>query len=217
MVIAAFLIATLVCIAFLGVIYGGRDFFQEQSRKRMVRGMERAGIEGVKADDFEAATGTYGDIHIDVKRKHWTIDFEATLPPAIIGYDELVDRFASDELQESLAGMGLRLGKGDTIVGSFAQEAADEESFVAVGARAAMCSRVRDLRQYVPAELLERIPKLHGARELDELLRDLETHFPDAGDEVREAYRLALKRDQSPRLVERAKRWLGDVQVSAAH
>lgn len=221
MILAAFLISTAAVLLALAAIAGAQRAAQEKARENLEREVSSF-LEGARATDGEHASGTFDGMKVDIALGHHEIDYTIELPPAVLRYSELVERFGDDELKHTLYMLGLTVepapgapGKAkDRLVGSVPREPGLGENLVTIANRLAVAQTVRALRKHAPGELLERLAGAHSAYDIDQILIQLTQHFPDAP-ETEEAIELAAEREHGhpDRVRARAQQWLTRAQA----
>lgn len=215
MITAVFLVGVAACLLVVSLLLGVRGALRARAAKRLGRDLS-AFLREVEVSDHEHAQGTFDGLPVCVTIGHGTIAAEVELPDAAMPYDEIVERYASDELEHELARADAEVDTRDRVSLRLIREADLSDTLGTLAKRLAVVRDVRDLRRFVPAELLTRVPRLRTAAEVDAVLAAMARVFPDAI-ETREAFAAAVARYQDPRLAARAKRLLGLDLAVAAH
>lgn len=214
MIMASFLVGLAACMVLAGLMYGARDAMRERARVAMQRELANV-LERPVATDAEHASGRFAGMEVTVHAGHDVVSAKVALPPAVLSYQELLERFGTDGLRERMVALRCRLTGDDQVELAVAREATLADSLATLGKRLQLVREVRELRRFAPAELLGRVPRVRSAYEIDQLLDQLSLHFPEAP-ETREAFEVAAARAGDKKLAERAREWLAARLVRAA-
>jgi hypothetical protein len=208
MVIAAFIIASLAIIVALGAFQGAQKAQQEKTRQQIAEAVSSFLADSV-APDAEHAEGRLGEAHVKLSLGHYEITFEVKLPPAMVPYPALVDRFANRALRERLAEFQLEVAAGDIVRGAVPREPSLGETLVTISKRLELIDSILGLRRHAPSVLLESMKTAHDTRQIDEVLLALSYTYPTAP-ETEEAIEWAahLEHSHPERIRERAAQWL---------
>jgi len=163
-------------------------------------------VEIPKADVF---TGNWRGMPVRIELHLYAIHYEITLPFAVIPQPTIFARYASRELVTRMKRLELRV-EHDRVIGRVPRENGLAESLVTVEQRIPIAQEVRALRRHVPAELVDAIAAAPSTLEVDRLLGELATWFPESP-EMAEAIELASQRDPqwAERVRGRALTWIG--------
>ena len=207
MVIASFFISTAVVLLALGAIQAGRRAAHERDRAFLEQEVKTF-LTDPKVPDAEHASGLWQGMPLDIGVGHDAITFSVRLTPAVVPYKELLDKFGGG-LAHELEVQGVTLDDADTLHGTVPRETSLPENLVTVENRLPLAARVRDLRRFAPGELVQRIERARSTRDIDAILIELATHFPDSP-EMEEAIERAAEREHAhpDRVRERAQGWL---------
>lgn len=214
MITASFLVGLAACLVLVGLMYGARDAMRERARASMQRELAHV-LERPVATDAENASGSFAGMDVKVTAGHDIVAVKVALPPAVLPYQELLDRFGSDALRERMAAQGCKLTAADRAEIAVTREATLADSLATLGKRLELVREVRELRRFAPSVLLERVPRVRSAYEIDQLLDQLSLHFPEAP-ETREAFEVAAARAGDKKLAQRAHEWLAERLARAA-
>lgn len=226
MILAAFAISTAAVLFALALIAGAQRAAREKARESL-RAEVSGFLERAEASDGEHASGYYDGMKVDIALDHHEIAYSVELPPAVLRYADLLERFGTSELKHELFELDLTVEPAagavqgvpsagrpatvvkDRLVGSVAREQGLGENLVTIANRLGVAERVRDLRNHAPGALLDRLVDAHSAYDIDEILLQLTRHFPDAP-ETEEAIEIAAEREHSnpDRVRNRAQQWL---------
>ena len=206
MVIQSFIVASVGTLVVLLVILRANRATYVRGRDAMARELSHF-LDDARGTDPDKAAGTWRGLPVRVALNTYSIDYEVDLPHAVLPYRVLVERFGGS-LAERMRALEMRV-EGDRLVGSTARENGLAEGLITVEKRIGMAQELRALRQHVPRELVRAIDNAHSSQEVDALLVQLATHFPDHP-ETSEAVEHAVSRDHRypDHLRGRMKDWL---------
>ena len=216
MILAAFVISSVVVLVALALIAGAQRTLAEKARVSLQN--EVAGfLEQAEATDADHASGVFDGMKVDITLGHHEIGYTVELPTAVLRYSELLARFGTDGLRHQLYELSLTLEPAagtspkvkDRLVGTVPREPSLPENLVTIANRLSVAQRVRELRAHAPSALLDRLVDAHSAYDVDQILIQLTQHFPDAP-ETEEAIELAAEREHGhpDRVRSRAQQWL---------
>lgn len=232
MILAAFAITTAAVLFALALIAGAQRAARQKARESLQA--ELAGfLDRAEASDGDHGSGYHDGMKVDVALGHHEITYSVELPPAVLRYSELLERFGTPELARELFELDLAVEPAagakpavsgvagrpathikDRLVGSVAREPGLAENLVTIANRLGVAERVRELRNHAPGALLDRLVDAHSAYDVDEILLQLARHFPDAP-ETEEAIEIAAEREHGhpDRVRARAQQWLAKATV----
>jgi hypothetical protein len=216
MILAAFLISSAAVLVILALIAGAQNAAREKGRDTLQQ--EVAGfLDQAAASDADHASGVFDGMKVEIALDHHEIGYTVELPPAVLRYSELLERFGTDELRHELFDLGLSVEPAagsnpkvkDRLVGSVPREPGLSENLVTIANRLDVARRVRALRNHAPSALLDRLVDAHSSYDIDQILLQLAHHFPDAP-ETEDAIELAAEREHGhpDRVRARAQQWL---------
>lgn len=226
MILAAFAISTAAVLFALALIAGAQRAAREKARESL-RAEVSGFLDKAVASDGEHASGYHDGMKVDIALDHHEITYAVELPPAVLRYADLLERFGAPELKRELFELDLTVepaagaftgipsaGRAatqieDRLVGSVAREQGLGENLMTIANRLGVAERVRDLRNHAPGALLDRLVDAHSAYDIDEILLQLTRYFPDAP-ETEEAIEIAAEREHGhpDRVRARAQQWL---------
>ncbi|TNF35192.1 MAG: hypothetical protein EP329_06470 [Deltaproteobacteria bacterium] len=215
MITAALLVGLAACLVVVSLLLSARGALRARAAKRLARDLSTF-LSDVRVTDAEHAHATFDGMPLRVTVGHGEVTAEVELPDAVLPYTEVVERYASDALEEELARAGAAVDPHGRVQLRLVREAELSDTLHTLAKRLAVVRDVRDLRRFVPAELLVRVPRLRTAAEVDAILDAMARVFPEAP-ETRAAYAAAVARYHDARLAARAKRLLGLDLAVAAH
>jgi len=208
MVIAAFIIASLVVIIALGAVQWTQKAQDELARVALERAVDTF-LTDVNVPDRHYAEGRYDDLTVRIDAGHHEISFEVQLVPALVPYATLVSRFAQPQLVSQLAELHLKVTAADTMRGSVPREPGLSETLVTIEKRLDVVHAIAALRKHAPAILLGQLKRAHDSREVDEMLLALAHAFPTAPEtEDAIAHAAHLEHTDPARIRDRAAQWL---------
>ncbi|MCA9518402.1 MAG: type VI secretion system contractile sheath small subunit [Myxococcales bacterium] len=206
MILGALLISIAAVLVLAAVIAGAQKELKERRRQHLEKALSEV-MSDVKATSHDEATGTLNGLPTRVHVGHDLLTATVTLPEAVLTYEELLGRFGTRYLRGRLTDHGAAVKK-DELELSVVNEQQVEDSIATLVSRLEIAAEVLALRDFVPAELLARIPQLHSAVEVDQTLDALTTHFPRAP-ETRDAFAAAMARyGKDKKLAARAEAFL---------
>ncbi|PKN55867.1 MAG: hypothetical protein CVU56_19020 [Deltaproteobacteria bacterium HGW-Deltaproteobacteria-14] len=207
MITAALLVGIAACLVLVTLLIGARGALRARAARRLERDLGGF-LRDVRVSDHEHATGSFDGLPVSVAVGHGAVVADVVLPHAILPYNELVERYASDALQQGLVAAAARVEANDHARLTLVREADLSDTLGTLAKRLAVVREVGELRRFAPAELLTRVPRLRTAAEVDAALDAMVRVFPDAP-ETRQAYSAAVERYQDGRLAARAAEQLG--------
>jgi len=207
MVLSSFFWATAGVLLVLVALLGFNRATYNRGRIKMARELGTF-LDDADVPDLNHATGRWHGMPVRIELNQFSIDFWVELPPAVIRYRSLIARHGGPELADRMRALGLGVDDQDHLIGSTARENGLAESLITVEQRIAVADEIWALRRHAPSELVSMIDEAHSAREVDDILVSLSTHYPDSP-QLAEAIELAVLRDpQHPERVRaRAATW----------
>jgi len=215
MVTAALLVGVAACLVIVAMLAGARGALDARAAKRLERDLSSF-LSDVRVADHEHATGSFDGLEVSIRVSHSAVEADVAMPHAVLSYEEILDRYASDELRAELARSNAVVGEKDHVKLRLVREAEVSDTLGTLAKRLGVVRDVRDLRRHVPAELVTRVPRLRTAAEVDAVLDAMTRVFPDAP-ETRDAYRAAVARYHDARIAARARELFGLELAVAGH